>query len=374
MEINREYFIKQLKFLNNAIGRNTSLFAGIDCIAFHNGKLAAYNAAMSMTIDIENMDIKGCIHASEFIKLLDKMKGEKILLEQDESGLLCKCGRSKPTFAWKHDTLITYIDNRVPTTDYEPIPDDFMESLSKVMIKGNKQEVAGVFIHNDMLISTNMQTIVAFQKLSHNFNADIWLSQANVESLLRCKLPFSHIAFQQQNKMTSVMYFKCDGYEVGVSLLNTATWVERGILANAIGGKLATKDGEREFAGLYNCAGEASLLGKVPSELIDVVGRAEVMSAKEGVPALYLQFANDRINVRADSENGKFAEAVDLVENFAIEGHVEDTYAFDSILNTLQAGQSLRYLSCKVGDKDKMRLIVEDADGYRACIQPVICD
>jgi DNA polymerase III sliding clamp (beta) subunit (PCNA family) len=113
---------------------NTEVIEQASSFAFIGGSVVTYNDELSLSFAMKGLDIEGAIKAEELYQLLKKLKTEELEIEQDDTQLRIKAGRSKAGLVLEKEIKLP-LEEIEGATKWKkiPQPDKFAKFLSFAM-------------------------------------------------------------------------------------------------------------------------------------------------------------------------------------------------------------------------------------------------
>lgn len=309
MNIDTQTFKDALSIVKNALGSKADIFSGIDNFAFQKDHISAFNSIMSVSVALET-GIECCVHGAELLKLVAKFDNDKdTTLEHTDKGLRITNGRSHPTLAWHYGRLIDYLSARqCPESSHVSIPDNFLAGIDRTLIRGNKSEAAGVYIHDDYMFATNLNSVTKMYRWGGNLGCDIIIPQSVCEFIASGAMTFDTYYLEKRNETAVMLHLFSASGSMTCNLGSIELWKQRGLLLSCIGGSLPNG---KEVRGKLQIAKETPIAGKFGQDFIDCVGHCSILSDKNnGKEFVTLVFDKDHMTVKGSNVNGTASEEI----------------------------------------------------------------
>jgi DNA polymerase III sliding clamp (beta) subunit (PCNA family) len=136
MKINKSDLQNALEIVRPGLA-NRELIEQSTSFAFMENRVVTYNDEISISHQIEGLEITGAVNATELYNLLAKLKKEEIELEVNESELQLKCGRAKASFTLQSEIKLP-IGDIGKIGKWKTIPDDLLKAMEFVMGSASK--------------------------------------------------------------------------------------------------------------------------------------------------------------------------------------------------------------------------------------------
>lgn len=310
MQINRTTLAEAVKKCLPGVESGNVVLDGTDTLVFTKGAVHSYNDSIHVSALLPESEIVGCIKAVEFAKLIGKLQGDTVTIEQVEGKWVLTCGETEVELALFSDAIMKYVDSlKIGDVDWKALPEDFQEGLKLTKIAGNTNPVRGACVAGNKLYSTDT------------------------------------IRINEYTFPTALDPFWIDDPAVA-ELIKIGTLVEYAV--SPAWAHFRTKDGAvfsakiREYSqfpldGLRNhiqSVSEAPTLAgnALPLALGEAVNRVSVFGAEmHGIVSVGLVFRKDFIEARSARSSGRAKEKVKWAEPFAEDPAVECTVDYTFI-------------------------------------------
>lgn len=298
MQIKKNLMETTLKKCLPGIEKGSSLIAGADAFVFDKGSIFAYNDSLYISVaNVFPEELSGAVKANDFLKLVNRLKGETLEIEVDEENAVwnVKCGRSKSKVklleAAQVREMTTYLSGQVG--EFKDLPENFIEALKLCQMR-NKSQFQGIIVDQKDMFSTDGVSLnnYAFKEAMDPF----WITdQASAELL-----GFSTLK----------------GYQVGESWVHFNT--EDGITISC-----RTKAAENyPLEGLRGLIPtlldkEGTVQNRLPKELAEATERASVLATDvSGALAIRLTIKKTEIVLYSERSTGSLEETIPLATPF----------------------------------------------------------
>lgn len=101
--------------------------------AFIDGRICTYNDEISVSTQVEGLNITGAVKSDELYKLLGKLKADDISIETNESEVILTSGRTKAGFTLQQEIKLP-IDQIGNVGKWSKLPDNFMSAIEFTMV------------------------------------------------------------------------------------------------------------------------------------------------------------------------------------------------------------------------------------------------
>jgi len=161
MKVNRIEFLTALKQVMPGIESDSVLLEGSDSFIFHDGYIHTYNDNISVSIpfpilDKNNVNVSGAIKAKDFYNLLNRYSGDSIHMIPKKDKWILKSENAVAELTLLENTLIDKVKGLFDDKNkYVNIPEKFIEGISICLFSSNKSVLAGIFVENEIITSTD---------------------------------------------------------------------------------------------------------------------------------------------------------------------------------------------------------------------------
>lgn len=295
MTVERKVLLENLKLAMPGIESGNVVLQGSDSFVFHEGKLFTYNDSVAVLVPIESVglvgeDIEGAVHAKEFYNVISKFTNDEITFTvKDEKTWVIKCGRAKVELTLLDFDFKKRLDGVSPSDDnWIELPKEFMESLAICKMNSNKSTIAGIYVRDTNMLSTDGYQINVCT-LSKNL-PKFWIADASATELLKLtglkeiQIGRTWVHFRTEN-----------GVIFSVKTLNDANYPYAKVMA-LIDSSAPTDD---------------TFHATFPQSLFSAVERADSFSFDLlDWSVVRLVMTNDGIEVSSERNSGKYIENV----------------------------------------------------------------
>lgn len=296
MIIQKKELLENLRIAMPGIETGSATSQGGDLFVFYDGKIFTYNDSISVTVPIQSEGlleegIEGCVRAEEFFKVISKFPSDEIKFSVTENKTwLLKCGKAKAEMTLLDFDYSSRVKNIAPEDDsWCNLDDDFVTGIGSCKMSGNKTELAGVYVEDDSVVSTDGNQM-NYYKLKETKLPKFWISDNSVNELLKLK---KLVAMQVQG--TWVHFKSEDGILFSVKTLQAESFPY-----NQVKTIIDTSD-----------ASKAILHAKFPKELFNAIDRAVSFSMDISEhSAIRLLISKEKLEVSSERSAGKYNEKV----------------------------------------------------------------
>lgn len=292
MVVQRKQLLNALKMVMPGTGQ--PVLEGADSFIFYKNRIFTYNDFVSVSVpiassglDIDNLD--GALQSDEFFNLISKFSGDEVDFTAGDGVWTFKCGKAKAELALMEFDYAGRLEGISPSSDFIPVPDDFLQGLGVCLMKGNKTRLAGVYIKGDVIVSTDGWQINKFTMK----NADlpvIFLNDEIVQNILKIN------GIKEMQLQGNWLHFKTDTDAIfSVKVMNADAFPFDKVVGVIDRGKPTGDENHATF----------------PEELFASVDRAVSFSSEmDDRKAVSLLINNERIKVSAEKQSGKYEEEI----------------------------------------------------------------
>ena len=294
MVVERKVLLDALKLAMPGIESGSVMLQGSDSFVFHDGKLFTYNDSIAVLVPIEStglidQNVEGVVKAKEFFNVISKFSSDEISFEvKDSKSWVLKCGKAKVEMALLDLDYSKRLEGVAPNGDWEDLPDGFSDALASCRMVGNKSDLAGVYVRDNYVISTDGLQINMFtfkEKLPGFWISDNLLAELlKLSSIKRVEVGKSWVHFEAE-----------DGVVFSVKMLND----EKFPYENIVNLMKNSKPSENDLRGTF------------PKELFPAVDRADNFAFDMlDRPVVRLTLSSEGIEVSAEKSSGKYVENI----------------------------------------------------------------
>ena len=311
MQINRTTLAEAVKKCLPGVESGNVILDGTDTLVFTHGAVHSYNDSIHVSAVLPESELVGCIKAVEFAKLITKLKGDTVTIEQVEGKWTLTCGDTEVELALFSDAIMKHVDSlKIGDVPWKALPEDFQEGLKLTKISGNTNPVRGACLAGNKLYSTDTIRINEY-----TFQTEVdpfWIDDPAVAELI---------------KIGTLLEYAV-----------TPSWVHFRTKDGAVFSAKTREYSQFPLEGLRNhistVAEAPTLAGNaLPLALGDAVGRVSVFGAEmQGIVSVGLLFRKDFIEARSARTSGRAKEKVKWAEPFAEDPAVECTVDYTFIV------------------------------------------
>lgn len=320
-----------------------SLVEGADTFIFRKGFIHSYNDSISVTTPFDVDGAEFVVKAKDFYSLINKMKEDTINLELEENSVVLKCGKAKASFVLMKDTLSPTISSlNEEQNNWEPLPDDFKNCLMKCIIKGNKYSIAGIFVSDSIMYSTDGMRINSFPMKSKV--KKFWISDSSADNIMKIG------DFKEYSLAKNWVHFK-DKNNIILSCrkLPDEKYPESSFVNIILSHKKDEKD----------------LSNKLPEGFIEALNRASSLSMSLSIyNAIELTFTKEGVEIFSERTSGSYSEKLPWEKPFEEEFDPIKVYVDSSMIeNGLFYSKEFYLKSIRGKGGIKTRIVFGGEDG-----------
>lgn len=343
MDIKRTELEAALKKCLPGVDTGKMLIEGADTFIFQDNKIFSYNDAISVSTPFP-CELTGAVKAQELFKLVTKCKADLKVIEvksedESEQSWKIKSGSATAQLTLLESSVISQIKSmKTKDLKWSKIPENFMDGLSLCKIGCNRSSLAGIFVKDNIMVSTDELSINWFT-LSDKMDC-FWVDDSVIGELVKFtgvkeySISDAWLHFRTEDKTV----FSCKIREQeGYLFPKIKSIIEPLLKTNHVAKQL-------------------------PSKLLEALDRASAlsMSTADSNEAIQLVFKKEQVEVRSKRFTGKYLEKIPWdkpVKEFTDPVSVFVDYAM--ISRSLKRSLSF-YLS---DDEDEKSLIFQ-GEGY----------
>ena len=332
MQINRATLAEAVKKCLPGVESGNVILDGTDTLVFTPGAVHSYTDSIHVSAILPESELVGCLKAVDFAKLINKLKGDTVTIEQVDGKWVLTCGETEVELALFSDAIMRHVDSlKIGDVAWKALPEDFQEGLKLTKIAGNTNPVRGACVAGAKLYSTDTIRINEY-----TFPAALdpfWIDDPAVAELI---------------KIGTLVE-----YAVGVA------WVHFRTKDGAVFSAKTREYSQFPLDGLRNhitAVTEAPTLAgnSLPLALGEAVQRVSVFGAElQGIVSVGLSLRKDFIEARSARSSGKAKEKVKWAEPFAEDPAVECTVDYTFI--TEAAAKVAKFELKEVGEAKVLR-------------------
>jgi hypothetical protein len=264
-------------------------------LSFHDGYVHTFRdlVALSVFLGDDFRSLRGSVRAQEFYALLSKFTEDVLRIDVGEDGLTVRCGRSKATFNYQEDVVITQVEKMdVGSLVWTPLPEDFREALKFCLLDSRDYNLEGIRVQGKKMVSID-------SKRMNYFEMDADGGDYLIESKVAAELLKFDSAAEIAHSSSRIFLKLPDGTIVSGRKRNTEEYP----LEKIFGVITRMKQPDGLGGGPF---------GKLPSSFRQMIGRANVLSIEYGgMNLLHITFAQDGIQCESRRSVGKYSERID---------------------------------------------------------------
>jgi len=294
MEIKKSELLTAMKKCLPGVEMGTTFIEGADAFIFTKNIIFSYNDSISITTPNPYKDLIGTVKSIDFYNIIDKLKEEKIILTTKENKWILKNGKTKAKISLLEENISQYIPTKIKKVGKYKLPKDFNEALSICNISSNPSYFSGVFIQDNLMMSSDSRRI-NYYKFKEKLES-IYISNDSAGHLIKFPKVTTYSVddewvyfFTEDKTIFSCRLQNQDGYPI-------AAFMQR---------KKAVKK-------------EANDLSNVlPEALLETIDRISTLAQDfEGNDAIKLSFSKDKLNVSSSRTSGSIEENISFEKAF----------------------------------------------------------
>lgn len=330
MTISKKALLESLKMAMPAIETGTPTLQGADAFVFHDGKIFSYNDSIAVYVPLATAGlvdevIEGAVHADEFFKVISKFSGDEInFAVTGNNTWILKCGKAKAEMTLMDFDFTTRLQGVTPDENaWIKISDEFVNGLGACKMAVNKTPLAGIYIKDKTIVSTDGYQINKFEMKDTSLPT-VWISDNSANELLKIK------GLTDMQLQGTWAHFKSfDGTVFSIKTLQAEKFPFERIVALLD----TSKPKENDFHALF------------PLELFEAIDRANSFAIDiSGHSAIRLVISSHNIEVSAERTSGKYSEKVAWAEGQDLKSEIEPmTVYVDATMMSFMAKRSLEF-------------------------------
>lgn len=348
MVISRQDFLNSLAKALPGIEKNNSVLAGADTFVFSGGFVHTYNDNMSVSsiLSGEAKGLEGAVQAKDFYDLVNRFTESEIKIIEKDGKWILKCGNARVELTLLSTIAIDYVKKIHPQNiEWRKIPTKFFDCLKLSLFSGNKSPLSGIFIKNNIVVSTDEMRI-NWLSLDDDFGCSFWISDnAALEIMKITDLTQMVVADSW------VHFLSADGTMLSCKKLQH--------------GKYPIAKIEELISTVKKDA--SCISANLPKSLADAVNRAAALSINiESFSAVKLTFSNDGITVFSERPSGKYVEKV--MWDSEIKKDFEDVFIYADyamIEHGIRRSKSFYLNQSRVDEKMVTKIVFENDVGIQ---------
>ena len=290
MVVERKALLDCLSNVMAGISTSTAL-EGSEAFIFNEGYVHTYNETISVSCKLPEDcgELSGAIVAKEFFEVLKKFKDNDISIFIKENIWKLRCGNATVELVKIQQAILPIVAKLIPENpEWTALGNEFFECCAMALFSKNSSKIAGVYIYNDIIVSTDEMKI-NYLHLGKTVGDDVWLDDNAVKAVLKIE--------------------NIEAIAIGKS------WVH-----------FHSKDGvifsSRKIKGEYpydfikkrvsiHMKDSSDIQGTLPAELLSALSRAASFSQNvDSFLALQLTFFESGIKIFTEKTFGKYTEIV----------------------------------------------------------------
>lgn len=350
MKINRTEFLKVLKQVMPGIESDSVLLEGSDTFIFHDSFIHTYNDNISVSVpfiitDKNNNPVSGAIKAKDFFTLLNRYQGDSIHLIPKIDKWILKSENATAELTLLENTLIDKVKNLINNDKFHTIPEKFIEGISICLFSSNKSVLAGIYVEDNIITSTD-EIRINWYDIKDSINNSFWIADEAAKELIKLNnlksisISDSWVHFKTEDKTI----FSC-------KRLNQENYPIRMI-------KELVERNQKEKTDISN---------KLPEGLMEAINRAAALSTNiESFDTIKLTFSNENIKVYSERTSGKYTETVAWEKPLKKEIEPISIFVdYAMIENGIKYSKSFYLKKTKDQKKESMKIIFSNPNGIQ---------
>lgn len=189
MKINKASLLADLNKVMPGLATGTVAIENADTLVFANGHIYSYNSIISVDVKCsQEISLEGTVKGQDFYDCISKLPTDEIEIETVNNKWNISSGEKIKVSMnlLPSGEFVQTLDSIKPSENWLPIDgNDLHNALSVCAIKGNVASFAGVYIKDNVALSTN-QWIINKYTLKDNY-PEIFISEACAEELMKWK-------------------------------------------------------------------------------------------------------------------------------------------------------------------------------------------
>lgn len=201
--INREELLSQLESVQAGLSQK-EVYEQSSCFVFQDGRVLTFNEDVACSLACPLEGIEGAVQADALLKLLHKMKGETLSVEQENGNLILTKGRERVRLKMESEITLPVAVVEKPGKNWTELSPEFLEALAIVQECAAKDEtrydLTCVHIHPKWLEATDQYQFIRYR-----------LKTGETESILVKKSQLSHIVglgMTEFNRTSTWIHFR----------------------------------------------------------------------------------------------------------------------------------------------------------------------
>jgi hypothetical protein len=187
MDFNRSELAAALQKCLPGVDSGKMLIEGADTFIFEEGKIHSYNDVISVTTSFPH-ELSGAVKALEFYKLISKSPSETIKIavldSEDSVSWKIKMGTAIAELSLLESSVINHVKSlNIDSLKWKKIPSNFTDGLSMCKISNNHISMVGIFVKDNVIVSTDELTINWF--VMDGKMSSFWIDNLTVTELTK---------------------------------------------------------------------------------------------------------------------------------------------------------------------------------------------
>lgn len=351
MTIDRKEFLKALKEAMPGIDSGNVVLEGADTFIFNNGFIHSFNDNISVSIPFEiknknNELVNGNLKGKDLYDLLNRYHGDKIKLIPKNDIWIFQSENARAELTLLNNNISEQIANLIDKKmKWQTLPSNFIEAISICQFSKNKSVLAGIFI-NDNIVNSTDEIRINWYEMKESINGTFWLSDNAIKELIKLTNPKEYcisdswVHFRTENKtIFSCKRLTDDKYPI---------------------------DKMRDLVESHKKE-KNDLSNKLPEALMDAVNRAAALSQNiDNFDTIRLTFNKDFIEVFSQRTSGKYTENVALEKPFKNDFEPISIYVdYAMIENGLKYSKSFYLKKVSFKKREEVRIIFTNPNGIQ---------
>lgn len=184
MQIQKAVLLEAVKKCLPGVETGTALIEGTDTLVFTKGALHSYNDSIHVSVQLAESELEGVVKAKEFSKLISKLAGEVITIDNIDGKWTLTCGATEAELPLYSDTITKHLETlKLEELKWVALPADFQEGLKLTKIGGNTNPIRGAYVQGAKLYSTDTIRINEYSLAAEML--PFWIDDPAVGDLLK---------------------------------------------------------------------------------------------------------------------------------------------------------------------------------------------
>lgn len=289
MTIIRNELLSAMKQALPGVETGSSILEGADTFIFKEGYIHSYNDTISVSTPFGS-ELEGAIKAKEFFDLISRFKSDELKIINREGKWIIKDGEARAELILLESSLYEHITNIKPKEPtWTVLPSNFMDGLAVCLFNANHSRLAGIYVNEAIMTSTDEIRINWFH-LDSAVKEPFWLNDKSVKELL---------------KLNNIEKYYVD-----------RAWIHFLSKDNAMFSCKRLADESYPFQKIEividgNKKNDDDICGELPKELNGAIDRASSLSISiENYNSIKLTLKEDGIEVYSERKSGNYTEKV----------------------------------------------------------------